>query len=1619
MFRKLSKFRRKDRGEHRLPRFHLTESDSQDSNLSPSSVSEPIKEFQSEVARFPHPSEPTDSSIQSEDHNEAGPLGLTVVYTPKNARKADIIFIHGLGGTSRWTWSKNRDPELFWPSKFLPLEPDVCLARILTFGYNANFLKAGSIGVSVLDFAKDFLFSLKYGNDSQNKDLNMGDVPLIFIVHSMGGLIIKEAYIQGQNDPEYQSIVKAISAIIFLATPHRGTYLAETLNRILQTTMVSNPKPYISDLVNNSLTLQRLNEQFRHIAPRLDIVSFYETQPTSVVFKRIMVVEKDSSVLGYPGEISKPLNADHHGVCKYESPHDPDYIAVKNVLKSLLKKSISKSSPKKSVLSIQGESHDLKSFLAITDIPTVDYSFFRDQWAQGTCNWILQDSNFINWLQGPHKTSSVLWLNGGAATGKSVLSSFIINHLVERDARCQYFFIRVGDEKKRTLSALLRSIAYQVALIIPDFLQELLELSHEAIDFESIDSRTIWERTFKSILFNVQERKPLYWVIDGLDEARDPRAIFNILPDISSSLIPLRILLVGRRTSEIEFAFQKVPHSLNLGIVNIEGHLEDIKCYARQELSMPGGPDFKETIVERIVDKSQNNFLWARHAVAELNVCHRRADVERALQELPTGMEAVYRRMALSVSQNPSPSNRALALSILQCVTGAVRGLTIAELSQALDEDISEILDLERSIVDLCGGFLVIDNSDNVTLIHQTAREYLLDSNHPFNVDPEDAHERMFKGCMKCLMTVGLRGKINQNQKPEFVDYASRYWSSHLISISPDRKQVSEILKKFLTSHWVLTWIYVLASYNQQRTLVETSRDLSKYCALLEQHNTAQQDQGPLIIEQGLLESWSTDFVKLVGKFGAHLRRNPESIYKLIPPLCPQNSSMYQIFGKREAKNISVLGTSTQDWDDLLARIPFGFENYASSVTAAGPLFSICSRRRVFMYDSSTIEETSTSPVEHGENIYRMELNNTATLLATYGYKTTKIWETLTGNCRLTVDNIASRPRPLSMLFTKGNNTLLVGSEDKQIRSLALNQQHPAWELVADLEEPPLEGHFLNGSSYMAMNGDGTLIAVAYRGHPLSAWEIDGPVHLGHCWRTHNENDRGDVVNAVWHPHSLELFGAYIEGVLFKWSPHNGDIAEMRTGASKLAISRDGNFLVTGDARGTIKVHATSNLDLIYQLASQNTVGDVAFGPDHRRFYDVRGLYGNVWEPTSLMKFPEQTDRSIQTRSKRDILNPNSLTDSSPSRRIDDITVVAVSPTGRLYSCGTESGRVYIIDLHVKKIIDNYTQGSPLGIYELCWSNDGRYVCFCGSAKSICIKSIIPGTDNSELAVETKGEVSVSNISRGPILQLLFRPDSTGFLVFGSDSAHAISITTLSVTRSVEFETTESQWIAHPQDPELVIGFGTSRIHVMTWDLTQIRVYTPNLEGYLYHNFVSRVLVTQDKEHLLIQTFLANHNSRERGLYYLKGSDLPTLSQTTAKDDQTNNPMVITPITLSKNVSSEIALPLQFHSEGHLTFLSKDFSVCSWKPPSGPGYRPMTLVGSMAIQNPANSPKDHQLGISILKQSKELILLPGDWINRDRINRDSRALWVLWSAEKAFLCPRNGDVAVVKCRELF
>jgi hypothetical protein len=105
-------------------------------------------------------------------------LGLSVVHTPLDRPVGiDIIFVHGLGGTSRKTWSYNRDVTYFWPKEWLPAEPGLERARILSFGYNANFMSTAPANfLNITDFAKDLLLQMKFVTDKIGQPLNIGEV---------------------------------------------------------------------------------------------------------------------------------------------------------------------------------------------------------------------------------------------------------------------------------------------------------------------------------------------------------------------------------------------------------------------------------------------------------------------------------------------------------------------------------------------------------------------------------------------------------------------------------------------------------------------------------------------------------------------------------------------------------------------------------------------------------------------------------------------------------------------------------------------------------------------------------------------------------------------------------------------------------------------------------------------------------------------------------------------------------------------------------------------------------------------------------------------------------------------------------------------------------------------------------------------------------------------------------------------------------------------------------------------------------------------------------------------------------------------------------------------------
>lgn len=90
---------------------------------------------------------------------------------------ADLIFVHGLGGSSRLSWCKDHDVDRFWPLSWLPNDPVIRRARIFTFGYNADFRSSSqSPTLGIADFATALLFDMRYGRDQDGKNFELGQV---------------------------------------------------------------------------------------------------------------------------------------------------------------------------------------------------------------------------------------------------------------------------------------------------------------------------------------------------------------------------------------------------------------------------------------------------------------------------------------------------------------------------------------------------------------------------------------------------------------------------------------------------------------------------------------------------------------------------------------------------------------------------------------------------------------------------------------------------------------------------------------------------------------------------------------------------------------------------------------------------------------------------------------------------------------------------------------------------------------------------------------------------------------------------------------------------------------------------------------------------------------------------------------------------------------------------------------------------------------------------------------------------------------------------------------------------------------------------------------------------
>ncbi|KAF5666926.1 hypothetical protein FCIRC_10005 [Fusarium circinatum] len=252
------------------------------------------------------------------------PDGIKIWHSPEDAG-LDICFIHGLSGNRDKTWTAPGQPNS-WPVELLP--PRLANARLLTYGYDAYVSKKTvSLTNRLIDHANNLLFDLT----AERASSGIVDRPLIFFVHSFGGIVCKTALIISRQSPESHlgKIANCTRGIAFLGTPHRGSWAADwakipawalgqvksTNRSILDVLQINNQ--YLEFIQSSFLSMLRdLHKKGRP----LQITYFFEELPMPGIGT---IVSKESASL--EGYSVYSIHANHSEMAKFGSAEESGF----------------------------------------------------------------------------------------------------------------------------------------------------------------------------------------------------------------------------------------------------------------------------------------------------------------------------------------------------------------------------------------------------------------------------------------------------------------------------------------------------------------------------------------------------------------------------------------------------------------------------------------------------------------------------------------------------------------------------------------------------------------------------------------------------------------------------------------------------------------------------------------------------------------------------------------------------------------------------------------------------------------------------------------------------------------------------------------------------------------------------------------------------------------------------------------------------------------------------------------------------------------------------------------------------------------------------------------------
>ncbi|KAL6827987.1 hypothetical protein V8C40DRAFT_286854 [Trichoderma camerunense] len=475
--------------------------------------------------------------------------------------------------------------------------------------------------------------------------------------------------------------------------------------------------------------------------------------------------------------------------------------------------------------------------------------------AEGTCRWVLENSHYRHWRQSSH--NDLLWISADPGCGKSVLAKSLVDGDLDTSDSVSicYFFFKDNDDQNSFTTALC-AILHQLFSMQPDLIQQeadTLWRIFEAVISDDAFSRTICAKLIKLLTNFYTQRQSL------------------------------------ARPNWIKFleGFHSATESFPQ--IHIRGEEENEQINEEIDVVIKGlGAKTLQRIAKQLLEMKHRTYLWLQLAMDDIRIMLRDSfrPEEEMIRLIPSSVDAAYEKIL-----NRAPPARQLEVKmILQIIVGARRPLKIEEMAVALGVglEVTNSADLRSAatsgltvegfpekIRHLCGLFVFIDRSERIFLIHQTAREFLInistnDERIPaapnlqfkealadrvrkwYHTTLNEANFLLFKICLAYLTAKefhngrwavyhknkdGYLGKVTDRAQRRFsrcffLDYSLDEWENHAVASSsgPPKDLLDLAIKLNITPILRDLWLMQAAKNGQKditKMLLENGADVN------------------------------------------------------------------------------------------------------------------------------------------------------------------------------------------------------------------------------------------------------------------------------------------------------------------------------------------------------------------------------------------------------------------------------------------------------------------------------------------------------------------------------------------------------------------------------------------------------------------------------------------------------------------------------------------------------------------------------------------------------------------------------------------------------------------------